>query len=98
MTIFGAGFFNQSVNPIALEKLHWIFYFVYVACLAAFIVIIRFLFPESISRTLEEIAELLDGPVRTREMRRASITASISGVDPKMGQRARHVSYIVEKV
>ena len=27
-TIFGAGFFNQYVNPIALEKLHWKFYLV----------------------------------------------------------------------
>lgn len=27
-TVFGAGFFNQYVNPIALAKLHWKFYFV----------------------------------------------------------------------
>ena len=27
-TVFGAGFFNQYVNPIALQSLHWKFYFV----------------------------------------------------------------------
>ena len=97
-TIFGAGFFNQYVNPIALEKLHWKFYFVYVACLAAFIVIIWFLFPETKGRTLEEIAEVFDGPEQTQQIRRASIAASISSVDAGMGEKVRHDSYMVEKV
>ncbi|CAG8197762.1 unnamed protein product [Penicillium salamii] len=60
--VFGAGFFNQYVNPIAFEALAWKFYFVYVACLAAFFVIIYFLFPETKGRTLEEIAVVFDGP------------------------------------
>lgn len=97
-TIFGAGFFNQYVNPIALEKLHWKFYFVYVACLASFIVIIWFLFPETKGRTLEEIAEVFDGPEQTQQIRRASIAASISSIDPEMGYKVREDSYVVEKV
>lgn len=60
--VFGAGFFNQYVNPIAFEALAWKFYFVYVGCLAAFFVIIYILFPETKGRTLEEIAVVFDGP------------------------------------
>jgi MFS family permease len=60
--VFGAGFFNQYVNPIAFDALAWKFYFVYVACLAAFFVIIYFLFPETKGRTLEETAVVFDGP------------------------------------
>lgn len=45
-TVFGAGFFNQYVNPIALEAIEWRFYFVYVALLAAMIPTIYFIFPE----------------------------------------------------
>ena len=44
-TVFAAGFFNQYVNPIALEAIQWKFYFVYIATLAAMIPTIYFLFP-----------------------------------------------------
>lgn len=73
--VFAAGFFNQYVNPIAFDALAWKFYFVYVACLAVFLVIIYFLFPETKGRTLEEIAVVFDGP--------SSQTASshLSGID-----------------
>ncbi|KAF2716049.1 general substrate transporter [Polychaeton citri CBS 116435] len=60
-TVFGAGFFNQYVNPIALEAIQWKFYFVYIAALAAMIPTIYFLFPETKGRTLEEIAVVFDG-------------------------------------
>lgn len=45
-TVFGAGFFNQYVNPIALEAVHWRFYFVYIGTLTLMIPTIYFLFPE----------------------------------------------------
>ncbi|TLD28390.1 hypothetical protein PspLS_04095 [Pyricularia sp. CBS 133598] len=45
-TVFGAGFFNQYVNPIALEAIQWRFYFVYIATLTLMIPTIYFLFPE----------------------------------------------------
>lgn len=77
-TIFGAGFFNQYVNPIALEKLAWKFYFVYIGCLVVFIVLIWYLFPETKGRSLEEIAEVFDGPAAETEAHRsASIALSI---------------------
>ena len=81
-TIFGAGFFNQYVNPVALESLNWRYYFVYLACLVCFIAIIWFLFPETKGRTLEQIAEVFDGPAQTQAIRRASIAASITSATP----------------
>ena len=40
--VFGAGFFNQYVNPIALGAIQWKFYFVYIGTLAAMIFVIYF--------------------------------------------------------
>lgn len=40
--VFGAGFFNQYVNPIALDAIHWKFYFVYIGTLTSMIFIIYF--------------------------------------------------------
>ncbi|UPL00851.1 hypothetical protein LCI18_011785 [Fusarium solani-melongenae] len=60
--VFGAGFFNQYVNPIALDAIQWKFYFVYIGTLAAMLPTIWFLFPETKGRTLEEIAVVFDGP------------------------------------
>ncbi|KAJ3533726.1 hypothetical protein NM208_g7856 [Fusarium decemcellulare] len=60
--VFGAGFFNQYVNPIALDAIQWKFYFVYIGTLTAMIPTIWFLFPETKGRTLEEIAVVFDGP------------------------------------
>ena len=58
---FAAGFFNQFVNPIALDALAWKFYFIYLALLACFTVIVWFVFPETKGHTLEEIAVIFDG-------------------------------------
>jgi energy-coupling factor transporter transmembrane protein EcfT len=81
-TVFAAGFFNQYINPIALAKLAWRFYFVYIGCLLVFIVLIWFLFPETAGRTLEEIAEVFDGPEAvTQAKRNASIV--LDGIEAK---------------
>ncbi|KJX92120.1 hexose transporter like protein [Zymoseptoria brevis] len=53
--------FNQYVNPIGLEQLHWRFYFVYIAILVIECLCIYFLFVETRGPTLEEIAVLFDG-------------------------------------
>ena len=99
-TIFGAGFFNQYVNPIALEKLEWRFYFVYIGCLVAFIFIVWFLFPETKGRSLEEIAEVFDGAAQTQDIRRASIAsvASISGEAPDTSYKMGYESEKVERL
>jgi sugar porter (SP) family MFS transporter len=66
-TVFGAGFFNQFCNPIALEAIAWKFYFVYIGALAAMIPTIYFLFPETKGRTLEDIAKVFDGDTADSE-------------------------------
>jgi hypothetical protein len=60
--IYGALFFNQYVNPIALEALAWKYYFVYIGVLLVSIVCIWFFYPETKGRMLEEVAEIFDGP------------------------------------
>ncbi|OBT61892.1 hypothetical protein VE03_08727 [Pseudogymnoascus sp. 23342-1-I1] len=52
---------RAKVNPIGLEKLHWKFYFVYIAILVLECLSIFFLFVETKGPTLEEIAHLFDG-------------------------------------
>ncbi|KAK5129161.1 hypothetical protein LTR08_003802 [Meristemomyces frigidus] len=54
-------FFNQYVNPIALNHLAWKYYIVYCAWLAAELIVIYFLFVETRYTPLEEIAKHFDG-------------------------------------
>jgi len=60
--IYAALFFNQYVNPVALEALAWKYYFVYIGVLIVSIVCIWFFYPETKGRMLEEVAEIFDGP------------------------------------
>ncbi|KAF8439056.1 hexose transporter [Boletus edulis BED1] len=53
--------FNQYINPIALEKLGWKYYLVYVCWLACEFVFLWFFIVETKGRTLEETAALFDG-------------------------------------
>lgn len=52
---------NQWVNPIILDAIHWKYYGVYIAILAAYIIMIWFGFPETKGLTIEEIAVVFDG-------------------------------------
>lgn len=54
--------FNQYVNPIGLSNLQWKYYFVYIVILVIECLCIWFLFVETRGPTLEEMAELFDGP------------------------------------
>lgn len=64
--------FNQYVNPIGLEALHWRFYIVYIVILVLECAAIWFLFVETKGPTLEEISELFDGPRAIVAMNKAS--------------------------
>ncbi|QIX02404.1 hypothetical protein AMS68_007921 [Peltaster fructicola] len=78
--VFGANFFNQYVNPIALASIHWRLYFLYIGTLSAMIPIIYFFFPETKGRTLEEIATVFDGSAAEPDIfRRASIAVAETG-------------------
>ena len=54
-------FFNQYVNPIALDHLNWKYYIFYCAWLAVELVIVYFFFIETRNTPLEEIAKHFDG-------------------------------------
>lgn len=63
--IFGrlAGFFNNFVNPIALQAISWKYYITYCVWLGFEITFVYFMFPETAGRTLEELAFLFEGDV-----------------------------------
>ncbi|KFZ11678.1 hypothetical protein V502_07461 [Pseudogymnoascus sp. VKM F-4520 (FW-2644)] len=85
-----ASVFNQYVNPIGLERLHWKFYFVYIAILVLECLSIFFLFVETKGPTLEEIAQLFDG-------NDANIGGKIS-VDQKVTQmNVEHIETLSNK-
>jgi len=54
-------FFNQYINPIALDAIHWKYYIVYCAWLAVELVVIWKFYIETRNTPLEEIAKHFDG-------------------------------------
>jgi sugar porter (SP) family MFS transporter len=54
-------FFNNYVNPIALEEIKWKYYIVYCCWLAFELIVVYFLFVETRYTALEEIAKYFDG-------------------------------------
>ncbi|ORY91580.1 general substrate transporter [Leucosporidium creatinivorum] len=54
--------FNQYVNPVALQKIAWKYYIVYVVVISVYLAIIYFNFIETKGYTAEECALLLDQP------------------------------------
>ncbi|KAG8985817.1 hypothetical protein FRB90_004436, partial [Tulasnella sp. 427] len=78
--------FNQYVNPVALEKLGWKYYLIYVGWLAFEFGFIFLYLLETKGRTLEQTAMLFDGDANANaelisvrdEERRPSITQSFT--------------------
>ncbi|KAJ5660916.1 uncharacterized protein N7484_000288 [Penicillium longicatenatum] len=54
--------FNSLVNPIALEAISWKYYLVYIVLLVFIAVIMYLFFAETKGYTLEEIADVFEGP------------------------------------
>ncbi|KAJ6163005.1 hypothetical protein N7497_002984 [Penicillium chrysogenum] len=55
-----ACFFNQFINPVALDAIHWKYFTVYLGCLVIFMATIYFLLPETKGLSLEEVARIFE--------------------------------------
>ncbi|KAK9453603.1 general substrate transporter [Dipodascopsis uninucleata] len=54
--------YNGYVNSIAMDAINWKYYIVYCCIIAGEGIFVFFFFPETRGRTLEEVAEVFDGP------------------------------------
>jgi hypothetical protein len=72
-------FFNTFINPIALEKIGWKYYIVFVVVLCVFGLTAYFYYPDTRGHSLEQMAVIFDGedaevaPVAETAVRTASI-------------------------
>jgi hypothetical protein len=62
MSVYGSLIILAFVNPIALGRIGWKYYIVFDVLLAIICTVTFFLFPETKGHSLEEIAEVFDGP------------------------------------
>ena len=62
LSIYVSLVIQAFVNPIGMENLGWKFYIVFCCLLVVFLIITIMFFPETKGRSLEEIAEVFDGP------------------------------------
>ena len=54
-------FFNNYVNPVALQNIGWKYYIVYDVWLLVELIVVYFFYPETRGPTLEEMARIFDG-------------------------------------
>ena len=66
--------FNQYINPIALERIMWKYYLVYVGVLMGVIVFVFIYVPETKGMSLEEVRAIFDGPTADGVVLRAANT------------------------
>lgn len=55
-----------QVTPLAIAKIAWRFFVIFVVCDAIFITVVYFIYPETVNRTLEEIAALFGDEVAVK--------------------------------
>ncbi|KAL2783196.1 general substrate transporter [Aspergillus keveii] len=57
-----AGLYNAFANPVAMDAISWRYYIVWCCVIAVNFVLVWCFFPETRGRSLEEVAEIFDGP------------------------------------
>ena len=68
LSIYGSLVVLAFVNPIALEAIGWKYFIVFCVLLVFILITTWFLFPETKGYSLEEIAEIFDGPDYRKRM------------------------------
>jgi len=69
---------NTFVNPIALNNIGWKYYIVFVALLLLMLVVVILFFAETKGHSLEEVADIFEGPmIVVGKSRRRKATATI---------------------
>jgi MFS family permease len=96
LTVVSALVFNQYVNPIALLKLNWKYYIVYVVWIAVEAAFLYIFVVETKNRTLEETAVLFDGEDSTQQLAETALQhAHIAGPeDEKASVEKASISHV----
>lgn len=71
LSIYASLVIAAFVNPIGMDNLGWKYYIVFCCFLVVFLAVTYFVFPETKGRSLEEIAEIFDGPGATIDIEEA---------------------------
>lgn len=91
-SIYGSLIILAFVNPIALNNIGWHYYILFCCLLAVILSVTYFFFPETKGHSLEEIAEVFDGPAAGRrvsvDMRQLSTSTS---TDRKEDEAPEHI-------
>lgn len=69
---------SQYSNPVAIGKIHWTYWLVFLGLLVLFLVMVYFTYPETKGLTLEELARLYE------DDETAVILEKTEGVEPEM--------------
>lgn len=95
IAIYGSLVILAFVNPIALDNIGWHYYIVFCVLLVIIFATTWFLFPETKGYSLEEIAEIFDGPEYKRRMDSGVYKEGIVVAGKNDSKEAEHVDRVV---
>ncbi|GJN90853.1 hypothetical protein Rhopal_003867-T1 [Rhodotorula paludigena] len=84
---------NQWLNPVGLEAIGWKFYFVFLATLIMYLVLIYFLFVETRGLSLEEVALLFDNEATSLAGKKEAADAQV-----KFNNKQKEIEHVERKL
>ena len=94
LSIYGSLVVLAFVNPIALENIGWHYYLVFCILLVFIFATTWFYFPETKGHSLEEIAEIFDGPDYRRRIESGVLDGDVQVVSAQKGEKTEHIDRI----